>query len=774
MTGRFLTLFGVTTVLVVAIVFWARDIGIRERVAEVRMQERHAVARVVVGATRDLAGVATDVLVLASSPGLQHYLDSGTGWLRFHLAAEFETLAAHARVYDQIRLIDASGLERIRVNHRDGQPQLAPDEDLQDKSGRYYVDGTLSLEAGRIFISQLDLNVERGEIELPYRPTIRVGTPVRSERGHAAGLIIINYHGNALLEHARSLMAGAGELMIVNPGGYWVLAPDPADAWGFMLDHGRSLADRHPDVWAAAAAASSGAVATEEGLFVFDTVRLREDVLLNAGGAGPRVAAAPHLQSNANYWRVISFVDRNTLFAEGVMTLREAAALSLGLVIGLGVLQVSFFRLAQRRRIAEQASKLAHDRLVNAVESLPSGFAIYDAEDRLALCNQKYLETYAATGTAIALGQTFEDILKVGLRRGQYPDAIGREEAWLSERLARHRTPYGEMEQRLPNGRWVLVRERRTSSGEIVGDRADITVLKRREEDLIEANRRIEEQADDLRQLADDLRRTGDEAEAARRVAERANRAKSDFLASMSHELRTPLNSIIGFSEVIRDEIFGPAGTPEYADYAGDIHYSGRHLLGLINQVLDLSKIEAGKMEIRPAPLDTEEVIRDSVRLIYERADRKNLTVNVAFAFPVPTLLADESALRQIMFNLLSNAVKFTPAGGRIDIDVTHPCAEHLLVTVADTGCGIPQDQIDRLLQPFERLDNAYDRASDGTGLGLAISKSLAELHGGMLEIASTLNLGTSVRLILPVYLAGDSVECGVGLAQGAPDRQSG
>ncbi len=252
------------------------------------------------------------------------------------------------------------------------------------------------------------------------------------------------------------------------------------------------------------------------------------------------------------------------------------------------------------------------------------------------------------------------------------------------------------------------------------------------------------------------------EAEAAvvraREEAEAANRAKSRFLATMSHELRTPLNTILGFSEIIRDHLMGPDALPRYAEYAGDIHESGCHLLALISDILDIAKIESGRLQIEPVPLDLRATIEAVVRLVRVRAAETGLEILVELPVPPPELVADPRAVKQILFNLLSNAIKFTPAGGRITLSASaaEPAAagagdaDAVRLAISDTGIGIPADQLERVLRPFEQIDNRYNRSGGGTGLGLALVKALTELHGGRLGITSAVGTGTTVTVTLP------------------------
>jgi signal transduction histidine kinase len=244
------------------------------------------------------------------------------------------------------------------------------------------------------------------------------------------------------------------------------------------------------------------------------------------------------------------------------------------------------------------------------------------------------------------------------------------------------------------------------------------------------------------------LRETVRELEEARIAAEELSRVKSQFLANMSHELRTPLNAIIGFSEVIRDARMGPVDT-RYRDYARDIHNSGDHLLRLINDVLDLAKVEAGRLELHEEPLDLGKLFLDCSRLIADRLANGRLDFASTLPAAPPQIVGDELRLKQILLNLLSNAIKFTPPGGRIRLSAT-VVTEGLAIAVADTGIGMEVHEIAIALEPFRQVDGAFARRFEGTGLGLPLAQRLAELHGGRLAITSTKGSGTVATLNLP------------------------
>jgi signal transduction histidine kinase len=283
--------------------------------------------------------------------------------------------------------------------------------------------------------------------------------------------------------------------------------------------------------------------------------------------------------------------------------------------------------------------------------------------------------------------------------------------------------------------------------------------------ELEAAQRRLEEQEVNLIRLAGDLKIARDQAES-------ANRAKTEFLAAMSHELRTPLNAIIGFSEIIQTETLGPVGSVKYRDYAGDIHESGQHLLDLINDILDLSKVESGLDELHEEDIEIPDLARSVWCLIQQRAQKQGVALALELPEAPPGLRADKRKLKQILVNLLSNAIKFTEAGGKVALKVWCRVDSGYVFQVVDTGIGIALDDIRKALSPFQQIDSEINRKYEGTGLGLPLTKALVEMHGGYLDLQSEVGVGTSVTVRFPAERIVPSPRDT--LAVGATGRKSG
>ena len=414
------------------------------------------------------------------------------------------------------------------------------------------------------------------------------------------------------------------------------------------------------------------------------------------------------LDAQAADARVVSFADGRA-FERRIQRLPDG---------GFAIIALDVTAEKRRAREIEQKSQI----LRRMIDNIDEGIVVYDADARLVAWNEQARKMLNLPPELVVHGSTFAENLRVQAERGDF-GRIDDVEAEIVRRLARNRS--GQIlvnEGWRPGGRYIQTRLSPLPDGGWVTLLLDLTQRRANEEALGRA----------------------------KEAAESANRAKSEFLAHMSHELRTPLNAVIGFSEIIARELFGPVGEQRYADYARDIHASGTHLLNVIGDILDISKAESGSAEIDEAPVAIPALAAACLRLVEPRAVAGQVRVESHIARGLPVVRADERRLKQVLINLLANAVKFTPPGGHVTLAARLDAESRLELCVADTGIGMRAEDIPRALEPFAQIDSALSRRFEGTGLGLPLSRKLVELHGGTLEIRSEVEKGTTVTVRLP------------------------
>jgi two-component system, cell cycle sensor histidine kinase PleC len=401
--------------------------------------------------------------------------------------------------------------------------------------------------------------------------------------------------------------------------------------------------------------------------------------------------------------------------------------------------------ITEQKSLAEKTVE-ADLRLRDAIETIPEAFVLWDASDRLVLCNSHFQRLHKLPDSAVIPGTSYETVIEVG----RMPEVRTRlNDTGTQAPGAR------TFEAQLDDGSWLHISERRTKDGGYVSVGTDITRIKEHEQKLVENDLRQRATVADLKRSQSELERQAVEmADLAEKYsqeknrAEEANQTKSKFLANMSHELRTPLNAIIGFSEIMGSGMFGALGSEKYQEYCHDILTSGHYLLEVINDILDMSKIEAGRMKLDLEPLDLSKTLAESLRVVSGRAHDKRLSLDTDIEKNI-ALVADRRATKQILVNLLSNAVKFTPEGGKVAVR-SLLLEDRIVLMIADTGIGIPPQSLARLGRPFEQVESQLSKTYHGSGLGLAIARSLAHLHGGSMRLRSKLGKGTVVRVTLP------------------------
>jgi two-component system cell cycle sensor histidine kinase PleC len=372
-------------------------------------------------------------------------------------------------------------------------------------------------------------------------------------------------------------------------------------------------------------------------------------------------------------------------------------------------------------------------RLSNALSSMNDSFVVWDAMNRLVVWNDQFESLFGFQPGQLQQGYDHASVLFHAQNAvdATYPSNID-----------------DSYQIKLKNGTWLHYLETPMSDGSRVSVGTNVTDIRARERELQENHHALQKTVNVLKESQLRMVELAESYQKEKIRAEEANQSKSEFLANMSHELRTPLNAINGFSDIMKKEMFGPLGDPRYKEYVSDILFSGQHLLSLINDILDMSKIEAGKMNLNPEDLRIEDMIGQVIRIVRGRAEDNNLTLAYEGG-QMPEIQADMRAVKQVLLNLITNAIKFTPEGGKVTVK-SEAKATGLIIKVIDTGIGIAAEDLERLANPFEQIDSQHSKQHEGTGLGLALSKSLVKLHGGNFKIESEIGVGTTVIFTLP------------------------
>ena len=371
---------------------------------------------------------------------------------------------------------------------------------------------------------------------------------------------------------------------------------------------------------------------------------------------------------------------------------------------------------------------LGHGLISAALEAIDEAVGVYDADDRLTGFNARYVEVRSAIGGDVHRGARWDDLAVAAALSGNIPEAVGREEEWLRSRR-KQRGAYS-VRRRIADGRWFQVNERRMPNGGVAVVWTDISELVRTEQKL----------------------------QAALRGVEAANAAKTEAVYNVGHELRAPLTAILGYAEMITNEVLGPLPHRRYAEFVGHIQFAAECLMATVDTLLDIAKIESRTLELHKQVCDLDDLVDTALPLVQPQGEKKSVAINHVRGGPQFSARLDKQRMRQVLVNLLSNAVKFTPNGGSVEVGVRAASNGSPVLYVSDTGIGIAPADIDKVTLPFGTARGSLVRNAEGTGLGLALSKAIVEAHGGTLRLESRLGVGTTVFVGIPAETA--SADC--------------
>jgi len=805
MLTRFLTLFLPLSALVgcLLIVVYYADTGIEEKITATYTSKTVPLLENIIAG--ELRSVIADLKILAlhhiAQENLYQRLETEelSSLIKKTMGYEFLTLFATHKTYDQIRLLDQKGMEIIRVSFKDGQPNVTPESELQFKGDRYYFKEVMKLKVGEVYISPFDLNMEHGQIEEPLKPMIRLGTPLYDDAGHLHGALIINYQGNDLLNNFKTISGSmAGQAMLLNRDGYWLSNPKSEDEWGFMFEarKARTFGHDFPEAWRRIANLPSGQFYHEKNLFTFTTV-----YPLLEGASGDIKNRKDY------YWKIVSYISQEVLHEKSNELIKRLFIL-LVVLIFLALFSAFYLERISNKTLQSEAATPSPYYFL-----LTMGVSVFIAEAFVMLIITFILPETAPLIEAVIdstlLIILISPILYLLLYRPLYQHAI--EQVNAAEKLKQSESQLklilnssseaiydidlnGKCSFINPAGLKMLGYE---DASEVVGKNIhnlihyaqangtahpmeECPIHKTFQEGIkIHSDKEVFWKKDGssfpveywsspiiqdgkyTRAVVNFLditeRKIAERTlQAAKEDAENANQAKSEFLANMSHELRTPMHAILSFSNM-GEEKSKAIQNEKLQRYFTRIRESGERLLNLLNDLLDLAKLEAGQVELNITQGNLSKTTKRAVAEFSGLVSSKALNLEVLMNADAAANFDDEK-IHQVICNLLSNAIKFTPEGGDIKISISDAILESktdktslpaIAFAIENEGVEIPAGELEAVFDKFVQSSKTKTGAG-GTGLGLAISKEIVEEHGGTIYAENAVNGGALLTFVIP------------------------
>lgn len=709
--GRFLIIWVPAMLLLAGGLAALHSIEVASKEALLRSREQAVIHEALQALDVRLTMPQRDVLYLAAQPRLRDLVASGLASERQKLAVDYAAfVASRAQFYDQVRYLDEQGRELVRVNNVGGVPRIVAAQALQDKVDRYYVRDTLALPVGAVYTSPFDLNVENGEVERPRKPMIRFATRVIDGQGRAAGLVVLNYLGQTLIERLRQIDRTEGvSLWLVNGRGDWLLGPRAEDEWGFMFPDkpAATLPSQYPALWQAMQAGGErGQILFEGGILTHATY-----VPAQAGMSEQGSVPADHQAR----WRVVAYVPSAALAAQTTRLTRSygVAYALLGLIFAAGAAGISLLGLGRRR--AEAAIRASEARFRSLLEAAPDGIVVSDGEGRIVLLNAQAEKLFGYPREEM-LGRPVEMLMPERFRgrhvdhRAAFMDSPGVREMGAGWKLFGLRKDGTEFPVS------ISLNTIEADGGRLVlSDLRDISIQRSYEAQVNAQNAALAS----------------------------LNRELEAFSYSVSHDLRAPLRSVDGFSQILLEDHAAQLD-PEGRAYLNRIRAATQRMAQLIDDMLTLSRVSRAEMHREEVDLSAmAEELLDGLR-------RAEPARDVATAV-APGLVAqgDPRLLRIALANLLGNAWKFTgrAPGARIEFG-REAIDGGVAFFVRDTGAGFDMAYVDKLFRAFQRLHAASD--FPGTGIGLAIVQRVIHKHGGRVWAEGEEGKGAVFHFTLP------------------------
>ncbi|MHC5675963.1 response regulator [Nostoc sp.] len=677
-------------------------------------------------AANDFNLIKSDLMFLASQNELQSMLNGPGGTtetleLRQAIAKEYFSMSEQKQLYDQIRFLDTTGKEIVRVNFNKGQPSVVPDEKLQVQAKRYWFKDTLSLQSGEVFISPLDLNIERGKIEQPLKPMIRFGTPVFDSQGQKRGIVVLNYLGEKFIQNLqKENLTTLGEMLLLNADGYWLKGPKPEKEWGFMYENRKdqTFAKAFPKVWQQMGTTESGQFQTAEGLFTFKTLYPLLEVQKAQSSTGASRAfdsSQGKVDAKSYRWKILTHVPPGILNARSQSSFKR---LLLFYVVMTGLIGVGSWLLALsrlRRQQADTELQATFADLTAIIDNLADGLLVTNTIGQITRFNPALLKMFH-------LG----DI-----------DLKGKDSGEISQ---------AEIAD--------LVKQTHKQSREIFT--SEIYLAKSRVGQALATNIFKEASKDEAARWLGSVILIRDIT-----AEKEIDQMKTDFISTVSHELRTPLTSVLGFASIIKEkletDVFPLLSTEErklqktikrVGDNLNIIVSEAERLTYLINDVLDIAKMEAGKVEWQMQPIDPSELLDLATNSTAGLFQTNGLELVSKIEPGLPQIVGDRNRLLQVLINLISNAVKFTESGSvicRVKRENNGVC-----ISVIDTGVGIAPEDQPKVFEKFRQVGDTLTDKPKGTGLGLPICKQIVDHHGGRIWVESEPGNGSTFSFIIP------------------------